>query len=105
MKHDKIIDCIEERLVNNYTTVVKRKNYKINKLEGEVDLYAVNFLRKSLFIIEVKETNSLHTLHKAMEQLKKDKRYLSKEFEDFNITTMYAYNWKTKRGYDVVTIK
>jgi len=118
MHHDKIIELLENRLLQigcvtssceEYFPHEMNEIYHLNNKNGECDLYGFNFKRRKLFIVEVKERYSLNNETHALHQLRKDEAYLTKLFCDFvpfDIIKMIAYSDKdNKEGYKVKKIR
>lgn len=99
--HFKILKDLEDKLSHHQFNVETNETYAITvngeRLDGEIDLYAINRSKKIIVAIEVKGAYSHNATYKACYQLLKDWAYLQDQFPDFSIALMYAYG---KRNND-----
>jgi len=110
MNHNMIVKDITRRLEKICNYVWSEEDYNLNGGRGESDNGGIDFyLRKKLYLVEDKKTDTDKARHKAYHQLDRAERFyrrLFNDFEPFDIVKFYAYSDKSKRrGYQVRRIK
>ena len=94
MKHNKIIDCLEDKLkLENLNMVFGRnEEYDIKMGHGEIDLYMLNPKFKKSKVFEIKTNDSEVNKEKALHQLYKDKKYMLEFYNIDNVKTYYVFS-------------
>jgi hypothetical protein len=108
MQHDEILNDLESRLLGCYLSVKKNKTYQLSKeTSGEMDIYAIDFNKKRVIVVEVKEKDTKTNHHKAKVQLKKDLIFFySTDYSEFDFKIFYAYSdSNSPRGYNTQKVR
>ena len=95
IKHDQILDDLERRIrsYNKYDVIMRNVEYKVGKLQGEVDLLTYDDKFDTWHFYEVKSSNRPARIFKAHEQYQR----FTKAFPEYKVKGIFISPYEVMR--------